>query len=358
MTTYQIAVIPGDGIGKEVTKEALKVLRAIEENDSRLSFHLTTYDWNSEYYLEHGRMMPEDGLEQLERHDAILLGAIGDHRVRDDVSVWGLIMPIRKRFKQYVNFRPVKQLKGIPARVQAPSQQPIDFIVVRENAEGEYSDIGGRLYEETNDEIAIQNTVMTKRGIERISRFAFEWAKNNGKTKVTNATKSNAVIHSMNFWDEIVHQVKGEYSDIHIEDEYIDALCAHFVNRPESFEVVLSSNLFGDILSDLGSALVGGLGISPSANLNPEGEFPSMFEPVHGSAPDIAGKGVANPIAQIWSVSLLLDHIGEKEYAALVMDSIESVLEEGKCLTPDLGGKSTTEEVGNAVTQILSNKLS
>lgn len=356
MSYYSIAVIPGDGIGPEVMQEAVKVLQVVEQN-LKINFDMTTYDWNSQYYLKYGRMMPEDGLKQLEKHDAILFGAIGDARVADDVSVWGLIMPIRKRFKQYVNFRPVKQLKGIESRVSALTGELIDFIVVRENAEGEYSNIGGRLYDETNDEIAIQNTVMTRQGIEKISRFAFDWAKNNGKTKVTNATKSNAVIHSMKFWDEVVHQVKNDYQGIEVDDEYIDALCAHFVNRPESFDVVLCSNLFGDILSDLGSALVGGLGISPSANLNPEGEFPSMFEPVHGSAPDIAGQGIANPIAQIWSTALMLEHLGEDEAATLIMESIEDVLAIGKYVTPDLGGNATTEKAGDAVVQVMLNKL-
>jgi tartrate dehydrogenase/decarboxylase/D-malate dehydrogenase len=333
MSSYEIAVLPGDGIGPEVMKQAQKVLKALNEIDSNFEAHTTTFEWNSEFFLKNGIMMPKDGLLQLQDYDAILFGAIGDYRVPDDITVWQLIMPIRRHFKQFVNFRPVKQLRGIKAPVQT-RDKPIDFVVIRENAEGEYSNVGGRLYQGTNEEIAIQNTIMTKKGIQNISQYAFDWALKNKKSCVTSATKSNAIIHSMKFWDEAVVDVAKHYSNkIQLQPVYIDALCAYFVSRPESFVVVLASNLFGDILSDLGAALIGGLGLSPSANINPTGDYPSMFEPVHGSAPDIAGKGIANPIAQIWSTALMLEHLGEKALADLVMKSIESVLTKQELVT-------------------------
>jgi tartrate dehydrogenase/decarboxylase/D-malate dehydrogenase len=353
MPSYEIAVLPGDGIGPEVMKQAHKVLTALNTIDSNFVAHTKSFDWNSEYYLKTGRMMPEDGLEQLKTYDAILFGAIGDSRVPDDISVWQLIMPIRKHFKQYVNFRPVKQLQGINPPIQTGGK-PIDFVVIRENAEGEYSNVGGGLYQGTDEEITIQNTVMTKKGIKNITQYAFDWALENGKTHITSATKSNAIIHTMKFWDNVVEDVANQSPNtIHLQKVYIDALCAFFVSRPESFEVVLASNLFGDILSDLGSALIGGLGLSPSANINPTGDYPSMFEPVHGSAPDIAGKGIANPIAQIWSTALMLDHLGEKAKAELVIRSIEHVLTKQEHLTPDLGGKASTEELGDAIVQAM-----
>ncbi|SNX72557.1 tartrate dehydrogenase/decarboxylase/D-malate dehydrogenase [Bacillus oleivorans] len=292
--------------------------------------------------------MPENGLDLLKDFDAILFGAIGDKRVADDVSVWELIMPIRKSFQQYVNFRPVKQLPGIKTPYTS-LEIPIDFVIMRENAEGEYSNSGGILYGGTEDELAVQNTIFTRRGITRIGRFAFAYAGKMGKQKVTSVTKSNAITHSMKLWDRVMEEVASDYPEIGYEKTFIDALAAYFVQRPHTFEVVVASNLFGDILSDLGSALVGGLGVSPSANINPEGNFPSMFEPVHGSAPDIAGTGKANPIAQIWSTALMLEHLGRKDLSDVIMAAIYKVLEDNHIKTPDLGGTATTTEIGDAI---------
>lgn len=347
MAAYRIAVLPGDGIGPDVTKEAVKVLEALKQSDPTFAVDFEQFQWGSEYYLEHGQIMPADGLDQLKHFDAILFGAVGDKRVPDEVTIWELIMPIRKNFQQYVNMRPIRRLSGIESPLK--NEQPIDFMVFRENAEGEYSNIGGRLYQQHSQEMAIQNTVITKQGVERIAKYAFEYARKNNKSKVTSATKSNAIIHSMKLWDEVVESVAKDYADVELESNFIDALAAYFVMRPESFEVVVASNLFGDILTDLGAALVGGLGVSPSGNINPEGNFPSMFEAIHGSAPDIAGKGIANPIAQIWSAALMLEHLGRSDLSTAIVDAIEQVLQEGKILTPDLGGSSTTEDVGSAI---------
>ncbi len=349
MTAFKIAVLPGDGIGPDVTKEAVKVLEAINQQNSTLAINFKEFEWGSEYYLANGQMMPDDGLDQLKNYDAILFGAVGDKRVPDRVTIWELIMPIRKNFQQYVNMRPIKRLAGIESPLK--NEQAIDFMVFRENAEGEYSNIGGRLYQQQSQEMAIQNTVITKQGVERIAKYAFEYAKKNNKSKVTSATKSNAIIHSMKLWDEVVETVAKDYGDIELESNFIDALAAYFVMRPESFEVVVASNLFGDILTDLGAALVGGMGMSPSGNINPEKEFPSMFEAIHGSAPDIAGKGIANPIAQIWSAALMLEHLGRPDLSSAIVKAIEQVLQERRVLTPDLGGTSTTQEVGSAIAE-------
>ncbi|CDQ19121.1 tartrate dehydrogenase/decarboxylase / D-malate dehydrogenase [Halobacillus karajensis] len=349
MKTYHLAVLPGDGIGPEVVNEGMKVVQALSEADSSFQFESTTLEWNSEYYLKHNRMMPENGLSILENYDAIYFGAVGDPRVPEHIPIWELIMPIRKNFHQYVNLRPIKQLPGVKSPIHAKGL--IDFYVYRENAEGEYSNSGGRLYQGTSDELAIQNTVITKKGVERLARYAFEYAEKTGVKKVVNATKSNAIIHSMNLWDESVKSVAASFPEIEVEDTYIDALAAHLVQRPETFDVIVASNLFGDILSDLGAALVGGLGLSPSANLNPERNYPSMFEPIHGSAPDISGKQTANPIAQIWSAALMLEHLGREDLASIVMKAIENVVNEKTALTPDLGGTARTFETGDAIVQ-------
>ena len=354
MKNLQIAVLPGDGIGPEVMDEAVKVLELLKKLDSSFAIEWTTFEWNSEYYLKTGKMMPDDGLETLKKYDAILFGAIGDKRVPDDVTVWELIMPIRKKFNQYINLRPAKLLKGTPSRFE---NEDIDFVIIRENAEGEYSNSGGRLYTGMEQEIAIQNTIITKAGTKKAAKFAFEYAAKHGKKSVTSATKSNAIVHSMKLWDVAVREAAQEFPDIQLQSYYIDALAAYFVSRPKDFEVVVASNLFGDILSDLGSAVVGGLGLSPSANLNPEGEYPSMFEPVHGSAPDIAGMGIANPIAQIWSAALMLNHLGREDLGALILESIEAVLEQQAVRTPDLGGNATTSEMGTAIRNALQQLL-
>jgi tartrate dehydrogenase/decarboxylase/D-malate dehydrogenase len=344
---YKIATIPGDGIGKEVVPEGI---RAIEAAAREFGFSVSwqNFDWSCETYLKTGRMMPEDGLEQLRPYDAVFLGAVGYPGVPDHVSLWGLLIPIRRGFQQYVNLRPVRLLQGMEATVKNFGPGQIDFYVVRENTEGEYSEIGGRLYRGTADELAIQETVFTRRGCDRIMRYAFELAKTR-RRHVTSATKSNGIIYTMPFWDERFAAVAAEYPDIRTDQFHIDILTAHFVRHPDWFDVVVGSNLFGDILSDLGPAVVGSIGIAPSGNLNPEREFPSMFEPVHGSAPDIAGKGIANPIGQIWSGAMMLRHFGETEAADAIERAIEMVLGGGGPRTPDIGGKATTRDLGEAI---------
>jgi tartrate dehydrogenase/decarboxylase/D-malate dehydrogenase len=345
--TYDIALIPGDGIGKEVVGEARRVL----EHAGKLwglDFEWTEYEWGCEYYAETGRMMPEDGLERLREHDCIFLGAVGYPGVPDHVSLWGLLIPIRRTFEQYINLRPVKLFEGIRSPLADVRPQDIDFVVVRENNEGEYSEIGGRLYRNSPQEIAVQESVFTRRSVRRTIGFAFELAKGREGT-VTSATKSNGIIHTMPFWDEIFDEVASEYPDIEARQHHIDALAATFVLNPASLDVVVGSNLFGDILSDLGAAVAGSIGIAPSANLNPEGEYPSMFEPVHGSAPDIAGQGIANPIGQIWSGAMMLDHLGHEDAGAGVVSAIERVLSDTEVRTPDLMGSANTSEVTDAI---------
>src|SRR5467141_248316 len=346
MKTYKIAVIPGDGIGKEVVPEGLRVLEAAGKR-FKFNYSFTHFDWSCETYVKTGKMMPADGLEQLRPFDAIFLGAVGHPSVPDHVSLWGLLIPIRRGFRQYVNLRPVRLLDGIETPLKNWKPGQIDFCIVRENNEGEYSNIGGRLYEGTDEEMAVQQTVFTRRGVNRVMRYAYELARKRRK-HLTSATKSNGIIHTMPFWDECFHAMAGGYPDVRTDQFHIDILTAHFVRHPDWFDVVVGSNLFGDILSDLGPAVVGSIGIAPSANLNPEKEFPSMFEPVHGSAPDIAGKGIANPIGQIWSGAMMLRHLGSAEAARTVVSAIERVLNEGPH-TPDLGGTASTQEVGRAV---------
>lgn len=344
---YSIAVIEGDGIGREVVPEALSALEAIGRKHA-ISFHCQHFDWSCERFRKTGRMMPADGIEQLRGFDAIFLGAVGYPGVPDHVSLWGLLIPIRRAFQQYVNLRPARLLRGIESPVKNFKAGEIDLYVVRENNEGEYSQIGGRLYEKTSAEMAVQETVFTRRGCERVMRYAFELARTR-KKHVTSATKSNGIVYTMPFWDECFASVGSEFSDVRRDQFHIDILTAHFVRHPDWFDVVVGSNLFGDILSDLSAAVVGSIGIAPSANLNPEREFPSMFEPVHGSAPDIAGKGVANPVAQIWSGAMMLDHLGEKAAAMELERAVETVLAADGPKTPDLGGNATTRDVADAV---------
>ena len=312
--TYRIAVIPGDGIGKEVVPEGQRVLGAAAK---RFGFELCwdEFEWSCEHYMRHNRMMPENGLQQISRHDAIFLGAVGWPSVPDHISLWQLLIPIRRNFRQYVNLRPVRLFEGVPCPLREKVPGDIDFFVVRENNEGEYSEIGGRIYAGFEDEIAIQENIFTRRGVNRVLRFAFELARTRPKRRLVSATKSNGIVHTMPFWDECFREMASKYPDIQIEQYHIDILTAHFVRQPERFDVVVASNLFGDILSDLGPAIAGTIGIAPSANLNPEREFPSMFEPVHGSAPDIAGKNIANPIGQIWSGAMMLEFLDQKEAA-------------------------------------------
>jgi tartrate dehydrogenase/decarboxylase/D-malate dehydrogenase len=357
MKHYSIALIPGDGIGVDVIREGTKVLDAVCELHGGIKLDYQLFDWSCEYYLKHGAMMPEDGLEQLKGFDTIYLGAVGYPGVPDHVSLWGLLLPIRRQFRQYINIRPVKLLRGIKSPLAGRGAEDLDFLVIRENNEGEYSNIGGRIYEGTDQDMAIQNSVFTRAGVERVLRYAFRLAQEKGKRKrLTAATKSNGINHTMPFWDEYVHKIHKEFPDVDVNIVHIDALSAFFVTKPDTFDVVVASNLFGDILTDLGAAIIGGLGIAPSGNINPEKEFPSMFEPVHGSAPDIAGKGIANPVAAIWCASMMMDHLGEAEAASAILEAVQDVLEEGKIVTPDLGGKATTEEVGDAVVQKLREK--
>lgn len=349
MTRYRIAVIEGDGIGREVVPEGIRVLEAAGSRFGQ-AFSWQHFDWGCETYLKTGRMMPKDGLDQLRGFDAIYLGAVGYPGVPDHVSLWGLLIPIRRAFQQYVNLRPVRLLRGVDSPLKGFPPGEIDFCIVRENNEGEYSEVGGRLHQNTEAEMALQETVFTRRGCDRVMRFAFNLARTR-KRHVTSATKSNGIIHTMPFWDERFSVVARDYPDVRTDQYHIDILSAHFVQHPERFDVVVGSNLFGDILSDLGAAVVGSIGLAPSANLNPEREFPSMFEPVHGSAPDIAGKGIANPIAQIWSGAMMLHHFGETKAARAVENAIETILAKSDVLTPDLGGKAGTQDVGGAIAQ-------
>jgi tartrate dehydrogenase/decarboxylase / D-malate dehydrogenase len=358
MRNYSIALIPGDGIGVDVIREGKKVLDTVCKIDGGISIQYEEFDWSCEYYLKHGKMMPDNGLEILKNFDSIYLGAVGYPGVPDHVSLWGLLLPIRRQFQQYINIRPVKLLRGIKSPLANRGVEDLDFIVIRENNEGEYSSIGGRMYEGTNMDMAIQNSVFTRHGVERVLRYAFNLANKQGKRKrLTAATKSNGINHTMPFWDEYVQKINKEFPDVITNIIHIDALCAFFVTKPDVFDVVVASNLFGDILTDLGAAIIGGLGIAPSANINPEKNFPSMFEPVHGSAPDISGEGIANPTAAIWCASMMLEHFGENELAKAIMDALQDVLEEGRIVTPDLGGNATTEEFGEQVCRRLRENL-
>ena len=352
MKTFNVAVIAGDGIGKEVVPEGTRVLDAAGQ---RFGFQMNwhAFDWSCETYVRSGKMMPTDGLEQLRPFDAIFLGAVGHPSVPDHVSLWGLLIPIRRAFQQYVNLRPVRLFEGIETPLKNWKPGQIDFCIVRENNEGEYSNIGGRLYEGAEEEMAVQQTVFTRRGVDRVMRFAFDLARKR-KKHLTSATKSNGIIHTMPFWDERFHAMAAAFPDVRTDQYHIDILTAHFVRHPDWFDVVVGSNLFGDILSDLGPAVVGSIGIAPSANLNPEKEFPSMFEPVHGSAPDIAGKGIANPIGQIWSGAMMLRHLGVLDAADAVENAIARILAKSEIRTPDIGGKFATRDLGTAIARQLS----
>jgi tartrate dehydrogenase/decarboxylase/D-malate dehydrogenase len=341
-------VIAGDGIGNEVVPAGQYVLESAARRHG-FALDWQPFDWSCERFHRLGSMMPTNGLDQLRPFDAIYLGAVGYPGVPDHVSLWGLLLPIRRGFEQYVNLRPVRLLRGIQSPLRNRHAGSIDFCVVRENTEGEYSELGGRFAEQTDQEHALQTAVFTKRGCDRVMRYAFELAARR-RHHVTSATKSNGIIHSMPYWDERFAAMSAKYPQITTDQYHIDILCAHFVRHPDWFDVVVGSNLFGDILSDLGPAVVGSIGIAPSANLNPERDFPSMFEPVHGSAPDIAGRGVANPIGQVWSGAMMLDHLGEHEAAASVERAIEIVLADPAApRTADLGGHSSTHDVAAAL---------
>lgn len=352
MKTHTIAVIPGDGIGKEVVPEGLRCLEAAARKFD-IAFRWDEFDWSCDYYLKHGTMMPEDWKARIGDHDAIFFGAVGwPEKVPDHVSLWGSLLKFRREFDQYVNLRPVRLMPGVRSPLADRKVGDIDFYVVRENTEGEYTNLGGRLFEGSEQEIVIQENVFTRRGVDRILRFAFELARSRGKKHLTSATKSNGIAISMPYWDERLAAMSKNYPDVRADKYHIDILTAHFVRNPDRFDVVVASNLFGDILSDLGPACTGTIGIAPSANLNPERVFPSLFEPVHGSAPDIYGQNIANPVGQIWTASMMLEHLGHPEAAAAVMRAIETVLAEGP-RTPDMGGKASTSDVGKAIASII-----
>ena len=353
MKTYRIAVIPGDGIGKEVVPEGIQVLERAGQSFG-IGFQWHNFPWSCENFQRTGKMMPENGIEQLMRYDAIYLGAIGHPDVPDHLSLWGLLIPIRRQLQQYVNLRPVRLLRGVMSPLAGRKPGDIDFVVVRENNEGEYSQVGGRLYEGTDAELVVQQSIFTRRGVDRILRYAFRLAQSRPKRHLTSATKSNGIVHTMPYWDERFRIAAGDYPEVRADQFHIDILTAHFVNHPDWFDVVVGSNLFGDILSDLGPALAGSIGLAPSANINPEREYPSMFEPVHGSAPDIAGKGIANPVGQIWSGAMMLDHLGHQEAAQSVEAAIDAALEDPGNHTPDLGGKATMQQLTQAIENALA----
>lgn len=344
---YHIAVIAGDGIGKEVVPAACRVLDHVGNLfDFGLEWH--QFDWGTEYYRKVGQMMPEDGLAKLQQYDAIFLGAIGDPSLPDHISLWGLLLAVRRGFRQYVNLRPVRLFDGIESPVRGLEPHQFDIVIVRENNEGEYSNIGGHLYSGFEEEFVSQESIFTRRGVTRIVRYACELAERR-RNRLCSATKSNGIRHSMPYWDQIFSEVSSQYSGITTSSEHIDALVAKLILQPHAYDVIVASNLFGDIVSDLAAAVAGGIGMAPSANLNPEGDYPSMFEPVHGSAPDIAGKGIANPIGQIWSGALMLEHLGRLEVGDVIVSAIEEVLATTNIRTPDLGGQFGTDEVTDAI---------
>ena len=349
---HSIAVIPGDGIGTEVIPVGQ---RAVEAAAARHGFEVAweAFDWSCRTHEETGRMMPEDGLDRLRAHDAIYLGAVGWPGVPDHVSLWGLLIPIRRAMDQYANVRPVRLLRGVESPLAGRGPADIDFVVVRENVEGEYSEIGGRLYAGTAQEVAVQEAVFTRRGTDRIMDYAFGLARGRPRRHVTSATKSNGIVHTMPFWDERFRAAAERHPDVATAQYHIDILCAHFVAHPDWFDVVVGSNLFGDILSDLGPAVAGSIGIAPSANLNPERTAPSMFEPVHGSAPDIAGQGVANPVAAVWAAAMMLDHLGHPDAAATLKAAIEASLDRPETRTRDLGGTADTAAADAAILQAI-----
>jgi tartrate dehydrogenase/decarboxylase/D-malate dehydrogenase len=352
MKTHRIAVIAGDGIGKEVIPAGIQVLKVAADHDGfRLEF--TDIPWGCDYYLERGRMLDPDWREQLLKFDAIYLGAIGDPRVSDAISARELILPLRQRLGQYVNLRPMRLMPGINSPLANRTAADIDMICVRENSEGEYCGMGGRLHGGTSYELAEQTGIFTRQGIERIARYAFELARTRPRKMLASATKSNALQHAMVLWDEVVAGVATEFPDVKLTKYHVDALCARMVTHPHTLDVIVASNLFGDILTDIGSAISGSLGVGPGGNINPDRTTPSMFEPIHGSAPDIAGKGIANPIAAIWAGAMMVGHLGETKTEARIVAAIEGVLADERVKTPDLGGKATTVDMTRAITNAL-----
>jgi len=352
MNTHKIAVIAGDGIGPEVISQGVKVLKKVAELDGSFKFEFTDFPWGCQYYLKEGRMMAEDGIETLKKFDAIFLGAVGYPGVPDHISLWDLLLIIRKSFDQYINLRPVKLLKGAPCPLADVKREDIDMTFVRENSEGEYAGSGSWLFKGKPNEVVIQDGVFSRKGCERVIRYAYELARAEKKT-LTSISKGNALNYSMVFWDQIFKEVGQDYPDVETHSYLVDAASMFMVKDPGRFQIVVTSNLFGDILTDLGAAIAGGMGLAAGANLNPEREFPSMFEPIHGSAPDIAGKGLANPLATVWSASQMLDFFGHEDWGKKLIDIIEEMLVEKQTLTPDLGGTATTDEVGDCVVKKL-----
>lgn len=351
MKTYQIAVIPGDGIGRDVTEEAIKILRAAARKDGSFKFAFTEFPWGCEYYLKTGKMMDDDGMDTLRKFDAIYLGAVGDPSVPDHISLRELLIKIRKGFDQYVNLRPIKLLKGADSVLKNVTPADVDMLFVRENTEGEYCGLGSREGKGTEAEQATQLSVFTRKGTERIIRYAFALARKN-KTSCTSITKGNALNYSMVFWDEVFAQVAKAYPDVPTAQYMVDAASMFMVKDPKRFGVIVASNLFGDILTDLGAAIAGGIGLAAGANINPEGIYPSMFEPIHGSAPDIAGRGIANPLAAIWAAAMMLEHFGYAQLARDVVDSMEVLLTEHRVGTPDMDGTANTRQVGDEIVRI------
>lgn len=353
MKTYKVAVIAGDGIGPEVIDEGVKVLNKIAELDQHFEFDFTYFPWGCEYYSEHGKMMAEDGIEKLKEFDAIYLGAVGFPGVPDHISLWDLLLIIRKEFDQYVNIRPVKLLEGAHCPLSDVKREDIDMLFIRENTEGEYSGAGDWLFKGKENEVVLQNGVFSRKGTERIIRYAFETAKKQGRS-LTSISKANALNYSMVFWDQVFEEVSEEYPEVETASYLVDAAAMLMITDSKRFEVVVTSNLFGDILTDVGAALAGGIGLAAGANVNPERKYPSMFEPVHGSAPDIAGQGIGNPLASIWSASQMLDHFGYEQYGKLIIDAIEQLLIEGQTLTPDMKGSASTSEVGDRLIEMIT----
>ena len=354
MPTYRIAVIPGDGIGTEVMPEGLRALEAVAKKFD-LTLQFDHFDFSScDYYERHGKMLPDDWKDQIGGHDAIFFGAVGwPDKVPDHISLWGSLLKFRREFDQYINLRPARLMPGVPSPLANRQPGEIDMWIVRENTEGEYSSVGGKMYEGTEREIVMQETVMSRHGVDRVLRYAFELAKKTKRQKLTSATKSNGISITMPYWDERVEAMAKDYPEVDVDKYHIDILTAQFVMNPDRFDVVVASNLFGDILSDLAPACTGTIGIAPSANINPDGTFPSLFEPVHGSAPDIAGKGIANPIGQVWSGAMMLDHLGHADAAACILEAIEKVLADPASRTADLGGQATTEQCGRAIVEAI-----
>jgi len=351
--SHRIAVIPGDGIGKEVISEGIKCLKTLSEIFEDLQFQFEYFPWGSEYYLQHGRMMPEDGLKILKNFDAIYLGAVGDPRIPDDITLHGLLLPIKMGFDLYVGLRPVYLFKGIESPLVNISEGEIDIVVIRENTEGEYSNIGG-IVGMGERELAVQSGLFTRKGVERIITFAFEYARDKGRKKVTSITKSNAQRYGMVLWDRIFREVSSRFPEIKTESKLIDAACMDVVRNPKGYDVIVASNLFADILSDLTASVTGGMGLAPGASFNPNDKsYPGFFDPVHGSAPDITGKGIANPIAAILTAKMILDYLGEDEAAALLYKAVKKNLSERKVRTVDLGGRSRSNEVGDNIIRIL-----